>query len=549
MSKLVTLVDDFQDNVINTSLWSVTGGTETGGRARLIPGTTFAFWSAVSVYDLLDSQITIEVPVVTADGTTGTLQCGLAAGIDSDNVIALRKVGNQLVCSKIRGGTETELAFALYSSTNHRFWRIRESSGTVYWETSATGSGTFFIQYSVTTSTLFALDFLTPYFFTGYTGTETSPGTFQVEAVNAPIAITGSGASTSAGSATITIRTVQTVTASAASVSFGQAQLLTRHSLVGSGASTSSGSANLQIHAVGSFAITAAGASTSSGTALIMALAPGQLTATGQSFSAGSATLRVNYIMTAMGSSFATGTAHLDIIPATGISSQYYLFEPPVALDNPPTLPNPKPKYINSYARWKGGQRRGRTVLRTGSSYLTVDSPTIDQCNAADSVYLGGHVYTVTQAEANSLSAHGYSVTPILTDITAPVLNILAPHAMVNVDQIVRVLLTTSEPSALTGTLSTGDTVYPISIPSTAFSIDISELPDAVYRITITATDIAGNRTTDYVDINIIHDPPLGPCLYPSDSLFPSDSLYPILCRLAHPFPALTIYPSESLTP
>lgn len=253
------------------------------------------------------------------------------------------------------------------------------------------------------------------------------------------------------------------------------------------------------------------------------------MTAAGASFSAGSATLRVNYMLSAVGASSSTGTATLTILPAVipPSSTQYYLFEPPVALDNPPTLPNPRPRYINAFAKWQGGQRRGRTVLKTGSSYLTVDSPTIDQCNSADATYLGGHIYTVTQTEANALSAHGYIVTPILTDVTAPILNILAPHSGANVDQIVRVLLTTSEPSSLTGTLSTSAITYPIIILSTSFSIDTRALPNASYRLTITATDDASNSTSTYVDFQVAHAVQAGIGAYPSLATFPSLILYP----------------------
>lgn len=52
---------------------------------------------------------------------------------------------------------------------------------------------------------------------------------------------------------------------------------------------------------------------------------------------------------------------------------------------------------------------RGRTVLKaTNGTYSTVDVPTVDQMAAAAAVYQGGHVYTVSTAEAAALTAAGY---------------------------------------------------------------------------------------------------------------------------------------------
>jgi hypothetical protein len=57
-----------------------------------------------------------------------------------------------------------------------------------------------------------------------------------------------------------------------------------------------------------------------------------------------------------------------------------------------------------------GGQARGRTVLREGGVYSTVDSPSADRVAAASEVYMGGHAYEVTAAQAAALTAAGYTV-------------------------------------------------------------------------------------------------------------------------------------------
>lgn len=86
-------------------------------------------------------------------------------------------------------------------------------------------------------------------------------------------------------------------------------------------------------------------------------------------------------------------------------------FEPPIVYDLPPTLPGRG--IVNSHAKWKGGQRRGRSVLKKDGIYTTVDVPTSDQTLAADIYYAGGHVYEISQAEYDALIAAGYD--PLLS--------------------------------------------------------------------------------------------------------------------------------------
>lgn len=53
----------------------------------------------------------------------------------------------------------------------------------------------------------------------------------------------------------------------------------------------------------------------------------------------------------------------------------------------------------------------GRTVLKIDGAYTTLDFPTQDQIDSATEVYLGGHVYTVSDAVGAALTAAGYTVT------------------------------------------------------------------------------------------------------------------------------------------
>jgi hypothetical protein len=69
------------------------------------------------------------------------------------------------------------------------------------------------------------------------------------------------------------------------------------------------------------------------------------------------------------------------------------------------------------YLEWKTSRRlfghyrplaRGRSVLKLAGSYVTIDTPTQAQLDAATEAYLGGHLHVVTQVVADALTAAGY---------------------------------------------------------------------------------------------------------------------------------------------
>ena len=51
----------------------------------------------------------------------------------------------------------------------------------------------------------------------------------------------------------------------------------------------------------------------------------------------------------------------------------------------------------------------GVSVLKTGATYVDQQYPYQDDLDAADVVYLGGHIYDVSDAEAALLIAAGYA--------------------------------------------------------------------------------------------------------------------------------------------
>ncbi len=357
MAKLATLIDDFQDGTIDAAKWSTIGNVvETGGRARLTPTSgVAAFLTSLTTYDITSSQVIAHAPVITANGSTGTLQSGMVIRSDPNNLFSLRKVGSDLICSQRVAGIESQLAFVPYNAVTHAFWRFRVDGSTLYWETASNPSSGFSIQNTVSTASFPGFNFtaVTFYIFSSYSGFEAFPGTFQIEAVNPGLPLRFAGASTSTGSLSLQI------------------------------------TAPLEITASGSF--------TTSGSLVFTSLPAGtvDLTASGSFTSTGSLTFSL------------TALPEIPKIPVGGT----WFFSPPIAYDNPPTLPEPtRPRYLNAHAKWKGGQARGRNVLKHGSVYTIVDTLTVDQMAAADIVYQGAHIYEVTPAEALALHVAGFTV-------------------------------------------------------------------------------------------------------------------------------------------
>lgn len=99
-----------------------------------------------------------------------------------------------------------------------------------------------------------------------------------------------------------------------------------------------------------------------------------------------------------------------------------FLFEPPVAYDVPRVLPDTR-RVPFLLMRHYSELPRGRTVLKIGGTYETVDNPEQDLLDSATEVYLGGHVYIVTDAVADALTVAGYG-SGLSSDPSAPQRNI-----------------------------------------------------------------------------------------------------------------------------
>lgn len=89
------------------------------------------------------------------------------------------------------------------------------------------------------------------------------------------------------------------------------------------------------------------------------------------------------------------------------------VFQPPTADTVPPVLPRNTPRRLQhpiAYALFRRYKRRacGRSVLKINGAYQTIDYPTTTQTELATEVYLGGHIYEVSDDIADALTSAGY---------------------------------------------------------------------------------------------------------------------------------------------
>lgn len=195
--KTETLSDAF--TTADTAKWANIGGTNplvTGGHVELVPTTGYPSFTSITDYSLTGSYAFIEVPQVPATGN-GTIQAWpLRLNFDGNNQLHWYYSGGQLLAEYSIGGVFTTLATLTYNATTHRWLRVREVGGTVYWDTSP--DGITWTQRASTTAITWSLNDLLVYVGVGYYGTEPAPGMLQVDNFNVPATPVYQAAGTSA---------------------------------------------------------------------------------------------------------------------------------------------------------------------------------------------------------------------------------------------------------------------------------------------------------------------------------------------------------------
>ncbi|MDH6610306.1 hypothetical protein M2164_005941 [Streptomyces sp. SAI-208] len=152
MPLLTSLVDNFNDGVIGPDWGNAYGGvTESGGKAHVPCTTSYAGYQTNYTWTLAGASFYVSVTNVPAASTATEAYTSLfvnAPGIgDNSNALYGTRIGfvinvvtNQLKMSSESGYFDAGAVSIAYSATTHKFLRLRETGGTVFWDTSPDGS-------------------------------------------------------------------------------------------------------------------------------------------------------------------------------------------------------------------------------------------------------------------------------------------------------------------------------------------------------------------------------------------------------------------------
>jgi RHS repeat-associated protein len=176
-----SLTDSFAGTTIDTTKWNTfqSGGTvsQGGGTLNLVPtpgaASSSVFVASNLTYSLTGSMAAIKA--VTMPSGLGGVDAQFSLRIDGNNFVQWFWQENTLYAVYAVGGVRTTVATLTYSATNHAWWRIRESRGLVYWETSSDGA-TYTIRGTVATSSLFSISSLSYLIYAETWGSPASPG-------------------------------------------------------------------------------------------------------------------------------------------------------------------------------------------------------------------------------------------------------------------------------------------------------------------------------------------------------------------------------------
>ncbi len=136
MASMSALIDGFASS--DSGKWNNYNGTTittSGGLLQITPDNTFgAAISAVTSYDLTGNHAVIEVTAL------GSSQILSLAVVDGTNRFEMFYNFGDLMFRETVAGVTDDANTITYNGTAHRWWRIREVAGTVYWDTSPNGA-------------------------------------------------------------------------------------------------------------------------------------------------------------------------------------------------------------------------------------------------------------------------------------------------------------------------------------------------------------------------------------------------------------------------
>jgi hypothetical protein len=142
------VTDDFEDGV-TAPAWGaafddgVASYAETGGQLTIhspanTSGNHYAGYLMSTAFDLRNDAAWVEVPKVCDVSGHGDTYMRLSA--QGDNHVAIEEENGEIFFARSVNGVETDVGQATYDPSAMLWWRIRETAGTVFWETGPDGT-------------------------------------------------------------------------------------------------------------------------------------------------------------------------------------------------------------------------------------------------------------------------------------------------------------------------------------------------------------------------------------------------------------------------
>jgi hypothetical protein len=144
MAKAHTLVDNFNDNTLDTSVWvavpNADTARETNGRVEMRPpsnqGAVVMYSTGTTTYDLTDSEVFVELVRATTNAAT---RIGLTVLAGTTGYVSIWVFNGRLEALQWANSTFTILRSIAYDPAAHRWLRLSEQAGITRWEVSADG--------------------------------------------------------------------------------------------------------------------------------------------------------------------------------------------------------------------------------------------------------------------------------------------------------------------------------------------------------------------------------------------------------------------------
>ena len=173
MAKTQTLTDNFL--TASSSKWSGYGSNPSvsSGRLSIVPTSSYPSITSVATYDFTSSYVMIQL-VQAPNVGNGTSSAAMNIQVSTGNSEQILVEGTNLIFRETVGGVNSNTSIT-YNSTTHAWLRIRESGGTVFWDTSPDA-----INWTNRRSKALGIPSPTAVrvnIFAGFFGTEPAPGT------------------------------------------------------------------------------------------------------------------------------------------------------------------------------------------------------------------------------------------------------------------------------------------------------------------------------------------------------------------------------------